>query len=310
MKILSTIVVCACLLFVAPTTLPAALAIQFDYTYDTGNFFSGPNASRRALLDAAAGVFESRLTSENFGAITPSGSNTWSLSFPHPTTGAIETLNNPLIPANTIIIYPGARDLPGTFIGSASYEYSFSGDASWANQFQARDSVTNFDSFGGAIAFDTLTSWYFDTDPTTLESFPGQFDFFSVAQHEIAHLLGITGGAIAFSADTSGTSFTGANVSALYGGPAPLAPDLDHFQEGLIFGGAEVLMDPSINSGQRKIATELDFALLSDIGYSVSPVAIPETSPALLMLLIMTATIVYQWYQVRAFSSHRDRQSS
>ena len=76
MKIFSGIAVCACLLFVAPTTLHAALIIQFDYTYDTGNFFSGPNVSRRAQLDAAADVFESRLTSENFGAITPSGSNT------------------------------------------------------------------------------------------------------------------------------------------------------------------------------------------------------------------------------------------
>jgi hypothetical protein len=290
MKILPTIVLCTFSLLVAVTSR-AALDIQFDYTYDTGNFFSGANVGRRALLDAAANVFETRLTLENFGAITPSGGNTWSLSFPNPSTGATATLNNLPIPANTITIFVGARDLAGSLIGFSNYQYSYFGNASWVGLFQARDSTTNFDSFGGAIAFDSLTSWYFDANPQTLESFPGQYDFYSVAQHEIEHLLGFTNGANAFRADTSGTTFTGANVSALNGGPAPLASgtDLDHWQQGLTSGGSEVLMDPTFFFNQRKTATALDFAALADIGYNVNSVPEPTTI-ALMMLVVMTLT--------------------
>lgn len=301
MRIFSRIILCTCWLPLAPATLPAALSIQFDYTYDTANFFSGPNVDRRALLDAAANVFESRITSENFGAITPSGGNTWSLSFAHPTTGVTVTINNPVVPANTITIYPGARDLPGTLVGFAEYNYSFVGNASWFNQFQARNSSTNFDSFGGAIAFDPLAAWYFDTDVTTLESFPGQLDFFTTAQHEIAHLLGFITGANAYSTKISGATFTGAHAAALFGGPVPLSPDLGHFQEGLTFDGSELLMDPTFTSGLRAIAGELEFAVLSDIGYDVSPVSVPETTPVFVMLLIMTLTVVHKCVQHGAF---------
>src|SRR5262249_30102776 len=80
-----------------------ALDIQFDYTYDTGNFFVG-HTDRQSLLNAAAAVFESRLT-DNLTAITPAGGNTWSINFDNPTTGAAVTLNNPTIPAGVVKVY-------------------------------------------------------------------------------------------------------------------------------------------------------------------------------------------------------------
>jgi hypothetical protein len=265
---------CVCGLLLSPITCRAAIDIQFNYTYDTGNFFSGANIGRRSLLDAAANVFESRLTLETFGAIVPGGGNTWSLSFPNPTTGVNVTLNNPTVPANTITIYAGARDLPGSQLGQSDYQYTYFGNGSWVSLFQSRDSTTNFDSFGGAITFDSLAPYYFDADPLTLENFPGQYDFFSVAQHEIEHLLGFTDGANAFSADISGTTFTGTVASTLNGGPAPLASgsDRDHWQQGLMSEGREVLMDPTFFFNQRKTATPLDFAALRDIGYRLNPV--------------------------------------
>lgn len=279
-------------LLTSPLISHAALDIQFDYTYDTGNFFSGANAGRRTLLDAAASIFESRFSLENFGAITPGGGNTWSLSFPNPSTGVNITLNNPVVAANKITIYVGARDLPGNFIGFANYQYSYFGNSAWVSLFQGRDSTANFDSFGGVVAFDSLAAWYFDSDPQTLEGFPGEYDFYSVAEHEIAHLLGFTQGANAFNANISGTQFTGAHVEALYGGPAPLAgpSDLDHWQQGLTFNGHEVVMDPTFFFNQRKVFTELDFAALQDIGYNVSPV--PEPTAASLLALSAAAFMV------------------
>jgi hypothetical protein len=261
-----------------PRPCPGAIDIRFDYTYDTGNFFSGANVGRRALLDAAANVFESRFTLENFGGITPSGGNTWSLSFSHPTTGSNVTINNPIVQPNVVTIYVGARDLGPSLLGLAEYNYSYSGNAAWVDLFSARDSATNFDSLGGAISFDSATPWYFDSNPLTLESFPGQYDFFSVAQHEIAHLLGFTIGTNAFSAEISGTVFHGANVVSVYGGPAPLASasDLGHWQEGLTFDGKNVLMGPTFFFGVRDVATELDFAAFKDIGYNVTLVPEPD----------------------------------
>jgi hypothetical protein len=272
-------------ILLAASTLPcrAALDIQFSYLHDTGGFFSGANTGRRTLLEAAANAFEARFGLENFGSIVPTGSNTWSLSFPHPTSGTHVTLQNPVIPANTITIYVGARDLPGNLLGFAEYSYSYFGDVFWQSRFRARDSSNNFDSFGGSISFDTLTPWYFDADVQTVEAFPGKYDFYSVAQHEIAHLLGFTDGANAFRGRISGTNYIGANATELYGGPIPLASatDLDHWREGLLYDGREALMDPTFSFNVRKVASELEFAVFEDIGYIISPIPEPG-SPILL----------------------------
>ncbi|MEO6847188.1 MAG: autotransporter-associated beta strand repeat-containing protein, partial [Chthoniobacterales bacterium] len=195
--------------------------------------------------------------------------------------GSEVTLQSPVILADTITIYVGARVLGGTTIGLSSYDYgSIHGDSSWINLFHARDSDTNFDSFGGSISFDTTTPWYFDSDPSTLESFSGKYDFYSVAQHEIEHLLGFNDGVNAFRANTAGANFTGPTVEALYGGPAPLdsVSDRSHWSEGLMSGGSEVIMDPSISSNLRKNVTPLDLAVLEDIGYNITTYAAPDTT--------------------------------
>ncbi|MEO6848602.1 MAG: hypothetical protein ABI443_12830, partial [Chthoniobacterales bacterium] len=76
----SLIILTVCLLLSAPLSR-AELTIQFDYTYDTSGFFSGANIGRRDILDDAAAVFEGYLTTENFGAIVPTSTNTWKLGF-------------------------------------------------------------------------------------------------------------------------------------------------------------------------------------------------------------------------------------
>lgn len=77
-------------------TLPGrALDIQFDYSFDTNNFFVG-HLDRQMVLEAAAQVFESRLTDALTG-ITPGGGNTWTARFDRPDTGAEATAVNPTI---------------------------------------------------------------------------------------------------------------------------------------------------------------------------------------------------------------------
>jgi hypothetical protein len=298
MKTSSRILLSAIWLLAVPTILPAALTIEFDYSFDTTDFFSGPNVGRRAVLEAAADVFESRLTSENFGAISSSGDNTWALFFPNPSTGQGEILVDQDIPANTIRIYPGARDIGASHLAEVEYLYTFDGDEAWVNLFTMRDSTTNFDSFGGPIAFDSTAAWYFDDDPTTLEAFPGQFDLFTMAQHEIAHLLGL-GLSNAFNDKSAGGAlFTGANATALYGDQVPLG-DPGHFQNGLMFKGNTVLLDHTLAAGERRLMTELEFAALKDLGYDITLVSVPEATPVYMLLLITTLTVIYQCCRMR-----------
>lgn len=245
-----------------------SLHIEFDYRYDTANFFSAAHSDRRLTLERAAELFESRIL-DDFAAINPAGGDTWTLSFPHPSTGEMVFLKDLILPKSTIRIFVGARDLPGNVIGYSEFNYSWSAvTTGFFNMFLARTSTTNFDSLGGSISFDTATPFYFDDDPSTLEPFVGQNDFYSLAVHEIGHLLGISASVTAFQAATRNGEFTGTAASAFFGGPVPLAPDLTHVKQGTVSHGQESAMMLQ-NSGVRRTFSELDFAILQDIGYEI-----------------------------------------
>jgi hypothetical protein len=269
--------------------------IQFDYTYDSSNFFNG-NLQRQNALNAAAQVFESRLT-DNLTAITPSGGNTWTATFRNPSTGVTETVTDRSIAAGVIVVYAGARDLsggtlgiggPGGFMVSGTSQ-SFIDSVVLRGQIGADDTPpTDFGPWGGSIAFDSFEPWYFDLDPSTIEAFPSQPDFYSVAVHELAHLLGF-GTAESWDALVSAGNFNGPKSMALNGGLAvTLSGDLSHWAENTTSDvlspvmrlDQEAAMDPTIFDGSRKYFTELDFAGLDDIGWTV----IPEPATAVLLL--------------------------
>src|SRR5690606_19883261 len=116
----------------------------------------------------------SRMLEETFTAMIPSGFNEWQWNLDHPGTGEDLIIDNPSLPANTIRIYVGARQLGSSQLGVAQYGYGYSGNSAWAGRFEARDSLDNYDPFGGTISFDIDSNWYFDADPFSLESFAGQ----------------------------------------------------------------------------------------------------------------------------------------
>ncbi|MGF1453225.1 MAG: PEP-CTERM sorting domain-containing protein, partial [Opitutales bacterium] len=108
------------------TAVAPAVEIRIDYTYDTSNFFSTPE--RRAAIEAVARFF-SELLEDELLEIDPADFTqaSWIATFTHPATGARELIENPVIPANTIIEYVGARALsinttglagPGAFSAS------------------------------------------------------------------------------------------------------------------------------------------------------------------------------------------------
>ena len=98
--------------------------------------------------------------------------------------------------------------------------YSISGSQAFIDNVVARGQSgalaaipTDFGPWGGSISFDnSSTSWYFDSDVNTVESFTG-FDFFSVAVHELGHLLG-AGTSDSGTRYLSGSTFVGPNAAA------------------------------------------------------------------------------------------------
>jgi len=264
-----------------------AITIEFDTTYDT----EGLSLGQLAVLDYVAQEFGARIT-DSLAATTYS-----SIAFFHPGTNP-ETnsvsLSDQNLAADTIRIYVGASsDLTGNRVGlGGSGGYSGTGDLS---RGQTGAGVTDVAIWGGSIAFNANTNWYVDSDPATLESFSGsQIDFYSVAIHELAHVLGV-GTSDAWKNQVSLTNFSGANSVAAYEsvtGTAqtgvPLSGDA-HWADGLMsfVDGVEqeANLDPTITYGTRKYFTDLDWAALSDIGWEIAPVTtVPEAHTWAMML--------------------------
>jgi hypothetical protein len=272
--------------FALSSASPAsALTFVFDYTYDTNNFFSQP---ARDALEAAADFFEARIT-DSLSAITPGGSNSWTAQPFHPGNGGSLSISNPSIAANSLLVFAGGYDIAGSAIGiGGPGGYSSGGSQSFFNSItrgQTGAGVSDVGIWGGAIAFDTLTTWNFSVNngPTS-----GQNDFLSVALHELGHLLGL-GASGSWTNKIVNGAFTGPSATSLFGRAVPLESNLGHWLEGTqsTLPGTTILqeaaMDPTIIVGTRKLFTDLEFAALSDIGWQVQPNTQSVPTPSLLL---------------------------
>lgn len=293
----------------------AAITITFDYTYDTSGFFTTyPEAV--GLLTAAATELTSRLADSLNAIPTPTDGSEWHAQFGHPATGAWESILNLVVPLDTMIVYVGARDLPGSTLGLASTGYAYAASPAFIDTIVKRGQAgatesaatsTDYGPWGGSIAFDTLVDWYFDDDPSTVDVPGAKTDFYSVVLHELGHLLGV-GIAKSWEHWVAAGEFTGPSSVALHGGNVPLAPDAAHWVEGtfsFIPGTAtaqETVMDPSLTNGERKFFTDLDFAGLQDIGWEVVPVPEPHEC-ALVVGLALLGFAGKRRHQRRALES-------
>ena len=268
--------------------------IQFRYDFDTTGWFSDPTLgqTRRDALQRAANDLTSRLNDTLAAIPSPSGTNMWTADFDNPGTGNRQQLANLVVPANTLIVFVGSRDLPGSLDGQASGGFSSSGEQAWNDLILGRGETgavgpaaarTDVGPWGGAIAFDPAETWNYD---------PITGNFYNVAQHEIGHLLGITLGF----ADNTGTyqptvwennvtdsNFDGTAAVAAFGGPVPVINDGNgaHFQNQVMSDGRRVTMARE-GDGTARGFTTLDFAALDDIGWELRPAAQvpgPTTTP-------------------------------
>ena len=243
--------------------VPAVL-IQLDYSRDGGGFFN--NAEARAIIERVASELGGSLNA-NLAAISPSGTNTWSATFFDPATGGQTSVSNLVVGANTIRLYVGARDLPGTEAGFGGFGgNSISGTQGWINTIQSRGH-SGFAPWGGSITFDNQQQWHFGQSTDGLNS--TELDFYSVATHELGHVLGI-GTAPQWTSLAQGGAFRGTNAIAVYGGAVPRNSNSSHWANGVTVGGQAVSLDPSLTYGIRVNWSALDAAALRDLGWGAA----------------------------------------
>lgn len=256
---------------VGASVAPGPLSIRFDYSLDSNNFFAAPE--RRNTLQLVANSIISKF-SDQLTAIRPSGADQWTAKFVNPSTGGQDTRTNLNIAANEILIYVGGRTLNAGELGlgeKGGFSASSSSQA-FLDTVKARgqtgaliNPATDFGPWGGTLAFSLGANWHFGATTDGLDS--NEFDFASVASHELMHSLGF-GISSSWTAKVAG-GFTGANSVAVSGrSPVPLA-DTSHWQTGLISEGRPVSMSPEALNGVRKLPTRLDLAGMQDIGWQL-----------------------------------------
>lgn len=128
--------------------------------------------------------------------------------------------------------------------------------------------------------------WHFDhTTPVGT----GKLDMYSVALHEIIHVLGY-GTSENWENFVTGNQWTGPEVTAILGEGVPaLEDDLYHILDGLQSPGyldgilRQTVMNSSPVVGQRDQLTVLDLAYISDMSYNVVVTPVPEPTSSLLI---------------------------
>ena len=303
--------------------LTPAINIVVDYRYDSQNFFDAP---AKIALEAVAARYSAIITT-SLNAVTLSDNGTDArIGFTHPGTGAswdvspaascntdaVASCGQPdeageyrgpwSIGADDWILYAGGRSLPSAGQGGTgtglNYTTVFSDGNSVLNRgFRPSGSVSHLPVWGGAITFDNDggTNWHFD--PNTVAPF-GTTDFYTIALHEVGHVLGLSTDWEDWDQWSSGGNFSGTKAVAAYNADngasvtslSEVGGSNHHWQDGtydsIIFppgnpnymgtvgqGSLQnLLMDPIANftsSTKRFELTNVDVAALEDIGWSI-----------------------------------------
>ncbi len=273
-----TATVALAVFLIPAATLHANVTLQFDTSLDTNGFFA-PGSNALATLEAA-GDFFSGILQDDLLAIVPKARNSWEAIVSHPSTGEEYRIPNLVVPADTIIIYVGSRDIDGnTLAYGGPGGYSASGFASWFEIVERRGEgptkgtdAVDFAPWGGMVSVDAGSVWH--DDYLTLPS-SGKNDLYSTLLHEIGHVLGF-GLADSWTRFVSGTRFTGPEAVAVHGSEPSVTSTGTHWanstQSYVFPTGAkqEAAMDPDLAQGRRKVFTYLDVAALADIGWQIS----------------------------------------
>ena len=278
----------------------SALTIQFDYSLDTTGFFSG-NAQAVAALNYAASIVESTIDS-NMSAIPVGGSDSYTAIFYNPSTAQYTLQTGQSIAANTFVIYVGAGNNSVTYpdtinndpishmVAGNGLSFSSSGDVgahSGSNTFfsQLLDRNTGLVSapWGGSISFNPNVNWSFGT---TTGPGASQYDFVTQALIGINNALGF-GLSDQFNSklNVSG-DYVSNTIKPANNGSSTLSMDVSaniydtgSFNTVTSAGGTaqDPLMLNNLTTGERLGYTNLDLAVMSDLGFYAAAIPEPAT---------------------------------
>ena len=310
--------------------------IVVDTSQDGGYFGSNPTAfaALNAAVSDLNSVINFNLSPITNDIVTgSSGGSTvnfdFSYNYGNPSTGSAVTIDNTRLAANEFRIFVGAMNLPGNTLGQGGPSgsgFTVNGSTSTGNFQAAVDMAMMNDQHNrgsgptmstlegmigdatfsfpigptvGALVFNSsVTNWQFD-HTTAIEA--GKNDFYSVALHEVIHSLGL-GTSDTWDSLVDGNNWTGSEVIAERGSGLNLIVP-GHITNGVMSARLsdgvmqEVVMDPDLTVGTRKLLTRLDVAFLRDLGYSTNVVAIPE--PGSLLVVAMLGGII-AWRRYRS----------
>lgn len=322
MKIILLSVVAASLLLGAASPI-FALEIRVDYTHDTNNFFDPSTQfgqQARATIEAVAARYGNLISGPTLSPVrTRDDLNDQRYGFRHPGNGdlyevssAASSATDELIgfgvpPANEyrngisidedeMLLYVGGRPLGVTATGGSASGTNF------ATTFEIPNSIMNRrfrnsgspdfqPMWGGAVSFDSNTNWHSDhtTPPLVGE------DLYSVALHEVGHVMGLSMQWLDFTQYQSGVRFLGPNSLAAYNADnnadatsLNLSGSFDrHWRDdtyqSYIYPQGEpnldgtigleslqnLLMEPTADYTSRLELTNVDVAALEDIGWEL-----------------------------------------
>lgn len=256
----------------------AQISITLDYSLDTTGFFADPQ--RRDALDYAASHLV-RYTDPLSSLIPPPGSN-WETVFTHPSNQSflLSSGSELLIGQDEVRVFVGAMAHASNVLALTFPVFTFvDGSEEWKSTVLERGQpnaagpdATDFGPWGGSVSFSNNDNinWYFGLDSEGIS--PDQYDFFSVAVHELATILGF-GPAASFKNQIFNGGFTGQEALAVGSSNNPLLEITPGFRlaDGTL---SEHLGEPQVANmsatflpGERRYLTDLDRAILRDIGW-------------------------------------------
>ena len=312
--------------------LPLTSQAQIVLTFSNGDPFFGNNPLAQAAAQAAADEINANVDFSWLAAINNDvttgvdGGVTvdfdFSTAVSNPSNGLAAVVANTQTPTGIVNVVAGARTLPPGELGEGGPSLAgltgggsvFPGGGTVAgavanaeaNEQHSRGSGPVIETVSGvfsgapfsfdqglragSVAFSDTANFHFDhTTPVA----PGTADFFTVALHELLHVLGV-GTSDTWNSLVSGTTYLGADGIATNGGSGAglVFSDGDHLAVGTLSprisdGVSQIaVLDPALALGTRRNLTDLDLALVRDLGLKTFPTAaIPEPSSLVLLAL-------------------------